>query len=525
MPANVISISSSRLTDRLAAASLKSTESALVHQEAAEPARLMSNHYALPGQEEALEALRDAVASTRAQAHILVTGPSGTGKRTAIGHEIDCVRHAKERPQDWLYAWEGHGKRLKAFALPHGQGALFLREVETAIARANANHARITSGDDYRLGLELIDEEFRHRSSKTLEILKRRAESQNIALVKTPEGFVLAPMHEGKVVRNDVFRALPESLQRDVEGKIANLEGELKQFVESLPSEDAAKGERLAAFNRDAASRAVKTQFEALRSAFSVSSGAIDTIENGLVGTIANGPITQTRRIEDGLVLVTGAQIAEDFSAAAPVVTAHDVSPEALLGAFAFDPAGRLSLSSGALMRANGGFLLVEAWRLATVPGAWAALSAALETREVHPRASGSLAIEAEPIPLTARVVMIADAQSLKKLKEIDPGALRFFPHTVAFNGTAPRASLNKKSYADLALRVGERKGLRAVTDSGCTVLYEAATVANSVSLDLSELANLLISADSIAGAAASNDIRKEHVETALKRVREAQVS
>ena len=84
------------------------------------------------------------------------------------------------------------------------------------------------ASDDYRLAIEVIDEEFRHRADKSLDDLKRRAEAQNIALLKTSEGFVLAPMHEGKVVRSEVFRSLPDGLQRDVEAKIAMLEGELK---------------------------------------------------------------------------------------------------------------------------------------------------------------------------------------------------------------------------------------------------------------------------------------------------------
>ena len=65
----------------------------------------------------------------------------------------------------------------------------------------------------------------RYHGEKAVEQVRRRAEAQNIAVVKSLDGYVLAPMHEGRVVRSDVFRALPEALKRNVEAKITTLEG------------------------------------------------------------------------------------------------------------------------------------------------------------------------------------------------------------------------------------------------------------------------------------------------------------
>ena len=408
--------------------------------------------------------------------------------------------------------------------MPHGQGALFVREVKAAIARAESNHARLVAGDDYRLGLEIIDEEFRHRCNKTLDQLKRRAEAQNIALVKTPEGFVLAPMHEGKVVRNDVFRALPELLQRDVGSKIASLEVELKAFVDSLPVEDAAQGERISAFNRDAAARAVKSQFEAVRAAFTGAGEVIDRIEASLVSAIASGA-----RLHDGAlarprseVFVFGAQLAADFSDASPLVVAHDVSPPALIGELGRDADGRVKLKPGLLMRANGGFLLIEAWRLAAMPDGWLALSAALDAGEVTPLTHDGLIVDIEPLPLKVKVVLVADDPSIQRLSDIDPGILRFFPHIVRFQAVAPRSALSKSAYAEIAAALAVRKALRPLAASAANALYDIACISNSVSLNLTDLSALLYEADRLASEGQSTSIRGDDIKTAASRIREA---
>jgi hypothetical protein len=524
-PSNVVTLQPAKLSERIAAAAMKTVATFTQQEELPHEVIAPRARGPLPGQEDAYKILQRALESDRARANILITGVPGSGRHAAARLAIEQRRATVPRPHDWLYVGgAGDGIRLKPFALPHGQGALFGREIRAAMARAGANHERLTAGDEYRLGLEIIDEEFRHRTGKTLDHLKRRAEGQNIALVKTPEGFVLAPMHEGKVVRSDVFRALPESLQRDVEAKIAGLEGELKMFIDQLPGEDAAHADRIAAFNLEAASRAIHPHFEPVRQAFNDARDLLDALEAGLVSaTAANTRAGDGARAAQAVnVHVFAAQTAEDFSEPAPLVFAHDVSARGLLGEFGIDGAGRLSLTPGHLLLANGGFLVIEAWRLAASPEAWAALSAALERSELKPRCADSLAAEIEPVPLAVRLVLIADPVSMQHLGAIDPGFLRFFPYTVRMPGRVARAEMTAADYGAIAAALAEENGLRPVASPAAEVLYRAALAHGGnnghVPLDMTALAGLLFEADLEAGAAQSGLIRAIDVETAVRR-------
>jgi len=521
---NIVTLQPTRLAERIAAAATATVSTFMpASQERGSLVRARGAG-AIPGQQTAYEALARALESPRAGAHILVMGTPGSGRHTASRAQVELLRKTAARPKDWLYAAApGEGRRLRAFALPHGQGAMFAREVRAAIARATANHERLVSSDDYRIGLEIIDEEFRHRTGKTLDTLKRRAEGQNIALVKTPEGFVLAPMHEGKVVRNDVFRALPETLQRDVETKIAGLEGELKVYIESLPAEDAAQGERVATFNRETAARAVKPHFESVRLAFADAAAMLDALEASLIASAAAGAHAGKVSVPD--VQVLAAQTASDFSESAPFVVANDVSPAGLLGEVGLDGAGRIALSPGDLMRANGGYMLVDAWRLAQAPAAWAALSAALETAEIRPRCADGLVVTIDPLPLSIKVVMIADVGSLRRLSEIDPGLMRLFPHIVKLPSSVPRAELDAGSFAALLANLAEGRALRPLLDGAASALYDelsAHSGGNShLTFDLHELTSVLCDADLRAEAARSDAIRAADIAAAVTYARE----
>ena len=93
-------------------------------------------------------------------------------------------------------------------------------------------------GEDYQVRRRAIDEQFRSGQEEALEALNTKAQAQNIAILRTPTGFTMAPMHEGKVVKPEVFNALPEAMRKEVEAKIEALQKELGAILERMPKAD-----------------------------------------------------------------------------------------------------------------------------------------------------------------------------------------------------------------------------------------------------------------------------------------------
>jgi hypothetical protein len=525
---NVVTLQPGRLSERIAAAALKTVTSLT----ASEPVSLVTETVTprapgpLPGHEAAYQNLLRVLSADQPRAHVLVTGRAGSGRRTAVQYCVMQAQPSRARPSDWVYVASHDGSRLTPYRLPHGQAVMFAAEANAAAGRARISHQRLVASDDYRLGLEIIDEEYRQRASKMLDVLKRRAEEQNIALVKTPEGFVLAPMHDGKVVRNDVFRALPEGMQREVEVKISGLESDLKGFLELLPEEDNAQSARIEAFSRDAAVRAIRPHTDALRAAFTEGAILLDAVQEALV-TAASSSLgaRASAAVAAGQVLI--AQASSDFATAAPAIFAHDASPAGLCGEVGHDASGRLMLKPGALMQANGGYLVVEAWRLAADPQGWAALARALELGHVSPLASPG--VEAEPIAFSARIVLIADEHALTRLLSIDSGIRRFFRHIVRLPSSVPRDVMTVAEYAALAAAIADAEGLRPIAANASDAIYRAALARDGggdmLPLDTHGLRALLLDADLEAAAVDAAHIRQVDVEAAARRAAELSVT
>lgn len=520
---NVVAITTSKLSDRLAAAATKTVSLATGDAGLATVAPAPPGSPP-PGQSPGYETLSRAIEYAQPDAHVLVLGPPGTGRRTAIKALLAKRRTELPRPSDWVYLWSsGMGRALQAFALPHGQGALFVREVQDAISRATSTYDRMIASDDYRLAVEVIDEEFRHRADKSLDDLKRRAEAQNIALLKTSEGFVLAPMHDGKVVRSEVFRSLPDGLQRDVEAKIAVLENELKSLIGALPGECMAQGERISVLNRETAARAVHPQIETVQSAFGGAGTLLPAIEADFIRACCERNGAGPRSLGAPAVKVLPVQTSSDFSEAAPVVFLTGVSAAHLAGVVGHDCDGRIAFQPGQLMRANGGFLVVEAWRLAAAPEGWAVLSAALQSGEIKPLTVPGLIVDAEPIKLDVRVVLLADPQSLEKLSAVDAGLIENFPLIARFNATAPCRDAGADAFGSCAATLAKDNGLRPIAEAAVAAIYadacRRAAKPDCVSLGLTQLKALLVESDRIAAAASSDIVRRTDIEDAARAI------
>ena len=148
-----------------------------------------------------------------------------------------------------------HGPRAKCWPRAWSRRIDELRNVLPALFE----------GEDYQVRRRAIDEQFRSGNEEALEALSKKAQSQNIAILRTPTGFTMAPMHEGKVVKPEVFNALPEAMRRDVETKIEALQKELGQSSSSAcRRSDKKRRAQLSELNEEVAKAAIRDALDDL---------------------------------------------------------------------------------------------------------------------------------------------------------------------------------------------------------------------------------------------------------------------
>ena len=226
------------------------------------------------GQAKAMEALAFGAGMKGPGYHMLVIGREGTGRRTAVRGKLQETAAKAERPADWVYvsSFDPTGG-FRALKLPAGTAKPFAEKMALAIDQLADALPAAFAADDYDLKRRTIEEEFRFSREDALEALRREAELQNIALLRTPAGIAVAPVLEGKVVKNDVFNNLPEALRREVQTKIAALEAEIEAILAERPDAEKERRARLATLNEQVAGRHVRAALDDLKSEFAEVAG------------------------------------------------------------------------------------------------------------------------------------------------------------------------------------------------------------------------------------------------------------
>jgi len=486
----------------------------------------------LAGHDRAVAAIDFGLSMKARDFNIFVVGPPSSGRSAAVRAHLAKIAAASQTPSDWVYVTNfADPNRPRALSLPAGRAPALAQGMAAALGELAAALPAAFGSDDYRARRRAIEEEYRATQDDAVDGVHARAAQQNIAVLRTPLGFGMAPMHDGKVVRAEVFSQLPEAMRRDVEHRIAALQTELEAILANAPKAEKHRRQQITRLNADATRHLIEAALEPLSSSFDdvadiaafIAEAEADLIANAIqfaepeaARKAAMGAIdpTQDARLRRYLVNVVVTQ--KDAKAGAPILEVANPTLANLAGhvdqaALASDGSGgrvadALTIRPGALHRANGGALLIEASRVLSAPDGWNALKRALEAGEIRIEPAGShsqaeaATLEPEAIPLAIKVVLFVDPEQLSKLEQSDPEFAQLFKVQADFEDAIGRSSDNDRLFGRLIASVIEAHGLKPMEAGGVArLMEEAARLAedrDKLAIDVGRIADIVREAD-----------------------------
>ncbi|MES9822409.1 MAG: Lon protease family protein [Candidatus Thiodiazotropha sp.] len=122
----------------------------------------------------------------------------------------------------------------------------------------------------------------------------------------------------------------------------------------------------------------------------------------------------------------------------------------------------------GALHRANGGYLILDALKLLFQPFAWETLKRVLQSGEIRIESLAQItslistqSLEPEPIPLQVKVVLLGERHIYYLLQALDPEFGELFKVAVDFDDDLVRNSHNEHQYGQLVATLARQHKLR----------------------------------------------------------------
>lgn len=502
------------------------------------------------GQSRAVEALRLAIALGRDGYNAYVMGPPGVGKHTLVRQMLERAGNEAPTPSDWCYVHNfAEPHRPRALELPPGRAAGLKQDMERLAEELRAAIPAAFESADYRMRVQLLEKELEESRERALEEIRRRAEGKGIALVRTPMGLGLAPLKDGEVLDPEKFHALPAEVQERFERDIAELQGLLQEAIRAMPDLQRKHRERVKQLNREVALSAVGHLLEELERRHADLPGVLahlaavqqDVVENVhefLAGAEEDGDAaTQIRKLMAQVPALRryGVNVMVDHSGpkGAPVVhedlptvanlvgrVEHHVHFGALVTDFTL-------VRPGALHRANGGYLVLDARKLLGQPFAWEELKRALSARQLRIEPlerlvglGGPSTLEPEPVPLDVKVVLVGDRLVWFLLSALDPEFPQLFKIEADFEDVAPRTAETERGFACLVATLARRDALRAFRREAVeAVLREASRLAEDstrLTTDVGAIRDLLREADHHAAGAGRTVVEAQDVRAAV---------
>jgi lon-related putative ATP-dependent protease len=486
----------------------------------------------LIGQERALKAIQFGANIKSHDFNMFVLGPPASGKTTAVKAHLGPKAAEAPTPPDWAYVYNfDNPNQPKALRLPPGRARMLAKGMVAAIDELRNVLPALFEGEDYQVRRRAIDEHFRSGHEEALEALNKKAQGQNIAILRTPTGFTMAPMHEGKVVKPEVFNALPEGMRREIEAKVEALQRELGVILERLPKTDKQRRAQLKDLNEEVAKAAIIDAMDDLVASFSDVPAAVDYLESAGPDLIRNVGVFLMPGDEENAIVKQPVDTAHDVrfrrymvnvmvshgdgasSTGAPVVEEQNptygnlvgrVEHIAQMGTLVTD---FLLIKPGALHRANGGYLLLDARSLLLSPFAWEALKRAVKAREIRVEQPAETvgfvstqSLNPEPIPLDIKVILFGDRELYYLLAAHDPDFTGFFKVQADFDDTIARSTENDNAYARLIASIVKEHGLKPVDAAGVArIIDEGARLADDrekLSIEIGRIADIVREAD-----------------------------
>jgi predicted ATP-dependent protease len=504
------------------------------------------------GQDRAVEAVTFAIGMPHEGYNLYVQGPEGSGRSTLLRDALGRAAAADPTPDDWCYV---HGfeepQRPRTLRLPAGRGAAFRDTMTRLVDELRRALPAAFEGEAYRAQREALEAAIRERREHALTEFEKRAREVEVTLVRTPIGVGLAMTRGDEVLEPEAFRDLPAEEQARRKQDIARLEAELQVILRHLPTWERQGREQLAALEQElvrstagplvgavrqafadlpavvAHLDAVETDVIAHADAFVVVAAASDAGAPPALRALASEEGSTLRRYSVNLLVDHGAD------RGAPVV--HEPNPTyanllgrveyiAQLGALATN---FMLIRPGALQRANGGYLVLDARRVLTEPFAWEGLKRALRSGELRIESVAraltlvdTVTLEPEAIPLKVKVALVGERRLHDLLTALDPEYPELFKVVADFDDRIERHPETERMFARVVATTAKRAGTRPVDAPGVARLLEHLARSSGdrdrLSTHMRTLADLVLEADDQAERAGRSTVGAADVDAAL---------
>lgn len=507
------------------------------------------------GQERALKALKVGVELKSQGYNIFVTGLSGTGKFTTIKQMLESIAPDCTN-QLYDYAYVNNFKdedRPLLLQFPAGQARKFKRDLLRTIKLLQQKIPQVLANEPYVSQKKQILSEYGKKQQTIMFGFEEKLKKDNFTLGEVKMGEMVRPDILAVIDSKPVFvqqlqeyvrdEKISQSQFQDIVTKYTSYQEELQQvFRESLQLTQEFQ-EKVSTLETDSVTIIVTVIIEDLKKKYKTKEVKIylDQVVENIVQNldVFKGQKPQREETGGGIVIdylkeyEVNIVLDNSHTKQCPIVVETSPTYTNLFGTIERVTDGRggwyadfTRIKAGSLLRANGGYIVINALDAFSEPGVWKTLKRVLLHGKLEIQDIANLfqfspsILKPEPIDIEAKIILIGNNYIYSILSNYEDDFNKIFKIKADFDYEMPRTELALTEYARLIKKLIENEKLLEFDSSAIAKIIEYgaryAGDKNKLTTRFAYIADLAREASFWAGNYKSNLVSAANVEHAF---------
>ena len=500
------------------------------------------------GQARAVRALEFGLSVQSLGFNVFVTGLTGTGRMTAIELHLRPLAGEGEPPDDLLFVFNfARPEQPRLLRLAAGRGVVLRDRLDRLLRDISKALPGMFEGEEFQQRLELALEDLKSKQQELIKGLERKVRAAGFTLVQVQVGSVtrpeILPLVEERPVTLEKLQSLAEEgkFDREKATVIEQAHGKLSEELQRVFHEVMTMREEMVSRAEELRRATVEPLLKQALShvARAVKDPRVSEYLDGLLRDMLEhlelfGAHDGGEEGDPLLRYRVNVVVDNANTKGRPIIIETEPSYnnlfgtiEARLGQNLQSTSDHMRIRAGSLLRANGGFLVVNAFDAVSEAGVWPALKRALRYRRVviRPRdilfAISGQALQPEPVEMDVKIVMIGDRALYDLLHDADEEFRKIFKVLADFDSEMPSGREQVQEFLSLMAKIVRDEKLPHVDRGGmAALLEEAVRLAHNrrrISARFSDVADILREAAFLAGGKRKKTVGVEHIRAAVR--------
>ena len=475
-------------------------------------------------QDRAVRALDLGLSINKRNYNVFVAGESGTGKSTMVRTLLKKIAPRRKTPGDWICVHNFKDPTCpRSIAMPSGSAAAFKVALAEVIVELREEVPKVFHSKEHQEKVQSILNKSLDYENQGFVELSKEAEKVGFTIKSTKTGIVTIPMIDEKIISNKDYAHLTDDERRHIEESRKKLDPHISQFLQRTRDIELKTHKRIQKLQRKLGERVGGRNFRRLRSSYKKTEEVVaflnqvfeDFLENMAKFLPEDADPAETRAALRQPLKEYEVNVLVDNSETegAPVIFENRPSWSNMFGKIERRMENGVYstdftlIRAGSLLRASGGYLIVNVLDLFGQPGVWEHLKSCLRSREVAIEDPGMLSpflpttgLKPDAIPVSPKIIFLGSHWAYYLMHQADEDFRKIFQVFADFDDEIGETRRTIREYAQFIATTCKNDGLLPVDRDGVAAIVEhgmrVAGQQRRLTLKFNDIANLVIEGD-----------------------------